>query len=93
MTKKDEPVPGAPRRGHPSLNYQSIYVAPDEKKAKSLSNDALAERMSGARDPKATKELIEKVGEKRAKKMIDEAERAWGIPEKGIKGFIKRKLS
>lgn len=84
--------PGAPRRGHPAYkNSGGVYVSPTEKEAHLLSTPALSEKLSG-RPGDATKALIEKVGEKRARKMIEEAERAWGIPEKGLKGFIKRRL-
>lgn len=86
--------PGAPKKGHPGYkNKGGIYVAPVEKEAKSISNEALAERMANSDRTPATDALEKKVGKKRAKKMIDEAERAWGIPEKGFKGFIKRRLS
>lgn len=84
--------PGAPKKGHPAYkNSGGVYVSDTEKQAHLLSSPALSEVLSG-RPGEAMKLLEEKVGKKRAEKMIKEAERAWGIPEKGFKGFIKRKL-
>lgn len=103
--KKPEPLgPGAPTKGHPSMKRAGgFYVNQTHRDSQSLSYLAMQEGLSsnpreGMKDkdgnplPSPTDELIEKVGKKKARKMIEEAERAWGIPEKGLKGFIKRRL-
>lgn len=81
------------KKGHPAWNNKSIYVAQQQGNDKSLSEMALAETLQNSRDAAAMRILEERVGPKKAKKMVDEAARAWGLPEPGFKGWIKRRLS
>ena len=91
---------GTPTKGHPSVKRAGgIYVDSKHKDAQSLSYLAMQEGMSEGKRGKDGNEitpkfdeLVQKVGKSRARKMVKEAERAWGIPESGLTGWLKRRL-
>lgn len=84
---------GTPTKGHPSTGRRgSIYVDPENKKNRRLAQGGMQERLAGFRDSEDYQELVKKVGEKKAKKMVDEMQESWGIPVTGMKAWIKRKL-